>query len=64
MKNKRYNLVIIEPSEIVTEGLKRIFSSNPKIDIIGEFNCINKAFERFPLLIIDIIIINPVLTAY
>ena len=64
MKNKRYNLVIIEPSEIVIEGLKKIISSNPKVDIIGEFNNINKAFERFPVLNIDIIIINPVLTAY
>ena len=64
MKNKRYNLVIIEPSEIVIDGLKKIISSNPKVDIIGEFNNINKAFERFPVLNIDIININPVLTAY
>ena len=64
MKNKRYKIIIIEPSELITQGLKSIISMNASYECVADFQSIGKALEKMHLHKADIILINPQLTIY
>lgn len=59
--NRKINLSIIEPSEIITEGLSAILKESESFNILPTFMDINSAQEKILSLRPDVIIINPTL---
>ncbi len=61
---KKYKLVIIEPSTIVTLGLKEIITSHPEFEITGCYVDFTHFIERVNTIKADIIVVNPTLFSY
>lgn len=63
-QKKKYKLVVVEPSDIVTAGLKAVFSSRPEFEITNCFTDISHYLERSATLRSDILLLNPTLIDY
>lgn len=65
MKRSRYNVVIIEPSDILLCGLKSILNETSTCSVVGTFSDIGK-YQEFShqLKDTDIIILNPSLISH
>lgn len=61
---KKYRLAIIEPSAIVTEGLKTLLAPYREFEIAGCFTELHPFLERIPMLHPEILLINPSLIDY
>lgn len=59
--NRKINLSIIEPSEIIIEGLSVILKESESFNILPSFLDINSAQEKILSLRPDVILINPTL---
>ncbi|MDD3724737.1 MAG: response regulator transcription factor [Bacteroidales bacterium] len=59
MINKKYRVLIIEPSTIIYQGLKYVLEKSPNFSVIGYLRDIQFLPQRLPQLKADIIIVNP-----
>ena len=57
---KKYKISVIEPSLLLSEGLKTVFQSNPDFEITSCVPDIPRFFERPRITPPDIILINPI----
>ena len=62
--NKLYKIVVIEPSEIVTAGLVKLFDDSYTFRIVGSFDSLAAFKDGISKLSVDIIIINPTTIDY
>jgi len=56
---KIYTIALVEPSDIVSEGIKSILIKNKSFKVIYEAADFTQCIDRLPLLSPDIILINP-----
>ena len=61
-KEGKYNIVLIEPSEIITTGISAIINSNPKFNVTQTLN--DPSYYNSNNNDIDIVIINPTVVDY
>lgn len=61
-RQEKLKIVIIEPSEIVVEGLKEIIGRNPELEIVNTYA--NVGYYSGMLASVDVVIINPVVINY
>lgn len=59
MINKKYRVLIIEPSTIIYQGLKYVLEKSLNFSVIGYLRDIQFLPQRLPQLKADIIIVNP-----
>jgi DNA-binding NarL/FixJ family response regulator len=59
MKAKKYRIALIEPSILLSEGLKAIFHAHPEFEIVSYSTNIPHFLERPTAVPPDIILINP-----
>lgn len=64
MEKKKYKLVIIESSSIVTLGLKEIITTHPEFEIVGSYVDLTHFVERINTIKCDLVLINPTLFSY
>lgn len=63
-QKKKYSIVLLEPSPIVTAGIKELLASQPGWEVTNSFTDMNRLQERMSSLHPDILILNPVLIDY
>lgn len=63
-KKKKYKLTIVEPSAIITQGLKALFAPNPEFEITNCYTDFSHLPERINSSKTDIILMNPSLMDY
>lgn len=63
-QKKKYKLVIVEPSPIITAGLKTLLDAQPEYEIIHCFTDFSHYQERATALHFDLLLINPTLIDY
>lgn len=56
---KKYKIVLIEPSLIISEGFKAIFSGQHEFELVNCFSELHSFLERSSFLHPDILIVNP-----
>jgi len=56
---KRYKIVLIEPSPLISSGIACFLSDNMDFDVVGIFDSFDKSIEKLQALKPDMIIINP-----
>lgn len=61
-RQEKLKIVIIEPSEIVAEGLKEIIGRNPELEIVNTYA--NVGYYSGMLASVNVVIINPVVINY
>lgn len=59
MKNKALRIFIIEPSPLVTAGLRSILGAHSSLQVVGEFPDTNRIPEKLATLRPDLVVINP-----
>lgn len=64
MEKKKYKLVIVESSSIITLGLKEILASHPEFEIVGCHTDLTHFMERINTIKCDLVFINPTLFSY
>lgn len=62
MKSLR-SVLIVEPSEIITEGLRVILTENKNFNVLAPLHSADNLEERLPAICPDIMIVNPTLIA-
>lgn len=58
--SRKYKIAIIEPSAIVTEGLKALLASSPEFEVVDSFTDIVHITDRSHVYRPDIVLMNPV----
>lgn len=58
--SRKYKIAIIEPSAIVTEGLKALLASSPEFEVADSFTDIVHITDRSHVYRPDIVLMNPV----
>lgn len=61
---KRYRIVVLEPSPMVTAGIKTLLSSQPELEVVHCFTDLLHYQERAVTLHPDMLIVNPVMIDY
>jgi len=61
---KKYKLTIVEPSVIITQGLKALFAPHPEFEIINCYSDFSHFLERINSSKTNIILMNPSLIDY
>lgn len=64
MKNKEYRIVIVEPSDLMTIGLRTIINQLNHCVLVATFYDIAHAVEQIDSLGADVVIINPMLASF
>ena len=55
---RRYRVVIVEPSQIIAEGLKSIIGKSSDFEVVGMLPLIKELEERFAVLTPDVVIVS------
>lgn len=61
-KGGKYNVVLIEPSEIIATGIASIINSNPQFNVVQTLN--NQSYYNSNDSDVDIVVINPTVVDY
>ena len=61
-KEGKYNVVLIEPSEIVATGIASIINSNPQFNVVQTLN--DPSYYNSNDSDVDIVVINPTVVDY
>lgn len=62
--SRRYKIVVIEPSVIVTEGLKMLLASSPEFEVADSFTDMVHIADRIQVCRPDIVLINPAIVDF
>lgn len=60
----RYRLMLIEPSAIVSRGIRALLSEHPEFESLNVYADLTHALEQLPRIDPDLILINPVVIDY